>query len=244
MRLNAIILVTGLLAFANADLVARKDIDYNKGAPESHGVIGKAGDDACLASSSARQDCIAKIIARVTCTLTQNQSVVNRDASRLLKTATSGSLLSVTQHLLVPRSPIQIALLWATNSLLRSTIVKSAGPLSTRANRTAAVTRLAKQHVVVPSPTRIAVTSARLPPVLPLLKQQTPMTPSHPQLTIAKSAGPPSTPVNKTAMVTRHARQGAYAPALSGKAAASASPSIVRALRVKRPLMFLRYGRP
>ncbi|CAN9421840.1 unnamed protein product [Alternaria alternata] len=213
MRLNAIILVTGLLAFANADLVARKDIDYNKGAPESHGVIGKAGDDAC-------------------------------DASRLLKTATSGSLLSVTQHLLVPRSPIQIALLWATNSLLRSTIVKSAGPLSTRANRTAAVTRLAKQHVVVPSPTRIAVTSARLPPVLPLLKQQTPMTPSHPQLTIAKSAGPPSTPVNKTAMVTRHARQGAYAPALSGKAAASASPSIVRALRVKRPLMFLRYGRP
>lgn len=169
---------------------------------------------------------------------------VRQDASRLLKTATSGSLLSVTQHLLVPRSPIQIALLWATNSLLRSTIVKSAGPLSTRANRTAAVTRLAKQHVVVPSPTRIAVTSARLPPVLPLLKQQTPMTPSHPQLTIAKSAGPPSTPVNKTAMVTRHARQGAYAPALSGKAAASASPSIVRALRVKRPLMFLRYGRP
>ncbi|KAI5377394.1 hypothetical protein J4E82_003846 [Alternaria postmessia] len=220
MRLNAIILVTGLLAFANADLVARKDIDYNKGAPESHGVIGKAGDDAC------------------------NRSVVNRDASRLLKTATSGSLLNVTQHLLVPRLPIQIALLWATNSLLRSTIVKSAGPLSTRANRTAAVTRLAKQHVVVPSPTRIAVTSARLPPVLPLLKQQTPMTPSHPQLTIAKSAGPPSTPVNKTAMVTRHARQGAYAPALSGKAAASASPSIVRALRVKRPLMFLRYGRP
>lgn len=49
MRLNAIILVTGLLAFANADLVARKDIDYNKGAPESHGVIGKAGDDACVA---------------------------------------------------------------------------------------------------------------------------------------------------------------------------------------------------
>lgn len=169
---------------------------------------------------------------------------VRQDASRLLKTATSGSLLNVTQHLLVPRSPIQIALLWATNSLLRSTIVKSAGPLSTRANRTAAVTRLGKQHVVVPSPTRIAVTSARLPPVLPLLKQQTPMTPSHPQLTIAKSAGPPSTPVNKTAMVTRHARQGAYAPALSGKAAASASPSIVRALRVKRPLMFLRYERP
>lgn len=169
---------------------------------------------------------------------------VRQDASRLLKTATSGSLLNVTQHLLVPRLPIQIALLWATNSLLRSTIVKSAGPLSTRANRTAAVTRLAKQHVVVPSPTRIAVTSARLPPVLPLLKQQTPMTPSHPQLTIAKSAGPPSTPVNKTAMVTRHARQGAYAPALSGKAAASASPSIVRALRVKRPLMFLRYERP
>lgn len=31
-----------------------------------------------LASSSARQDCIAKIIARVTCTLTQNRSVVNR----------------------------------------------------------------------------------------------------------------------------------------------------------------------
>ncbi|CAN9320552.1 unnamed protein product [Alternaria sp. RS040] len=220
MRLNAIILVTGLLAFANADLVARKDTDYNKGAPESHGVIGKAGDDAC------------------------NQSVVNRDASRLLKTAISGSLLNVTQHLLVPRSPIQIALLWATNSLLRSTIVKSVGPLSTRANRTAAVTRLAKQHVVVPLPTRIAVTNARLPPVLPLFKKQTPMTPSHPRLTIAKSAGPPSTPVNKTAMVTRHARQRAYVPALSGKAAASASPSIVRALRVKRPLMFLRYERP
>ncbi|CAI9629449.1 unnamed protein product [Alternaria burnsii] len=49
MRLNAIIVVTGLLAFANADLVARKDTDYNKGAPESHGVIGKAGDDACVA---------------------------------------------------------------------------------------------------------------------------------------------------------------------------------------------------
>ncbi|CAN9370231.1 unnamed protein product [Alternaria alternata] len=190
MRLNAIILVTGLLAFANADLVARKDIDYNKGAPESHGVIGKAGDDACVALGC------------------------------------DSSLPACLEH------------------LLRSTIVKSAGPLSTRANRTAAVTRLAKQHVVVPSPTRIAVTSARLPPVLPLLKQQTPMTPSHPQLTIAKSAGPPSTPVNKTAMVTRHARQGAYALALSGKAAASASPSIVRALRVKRPLMFLRYGRP
>ena len=107
---------------------------------------------------------------------------VRQDASRLLKTATSGSLLNVTQHLLVPRLPIQIALLWATNSLLRSTI--------------------------------------------------------------AKSAGPPSTPVNKTAMVTRHARQRAYVLALSGKAAASASPSIVQALRVKRPLMFLRYERP
>jgi hypothetical protein len=169
---------------------------------------------------------------------------VRQDASRLLKTAMSGSLLNVTQHLLVPRSPIQIALLWATNSLLRSTIVKSAGPLSTRADRTAAVTRLAKQHVVVPSPTRIAVTSARLPPVLPLLKQQTPMTPSHPQSTIAKSAGPLSTPVNKTAMVTRHARQRAYVLALSGKAAASVSPSIVRALRVRRPSIFLRYERP
>ncbi|CAN9351927.1 unnamed protein product [Alternaria alternata] len=237
MRLNAIILVTGLLAFANADLVARKDIDYNKGAPESHGVIGKAGDDACVAlgCDASLPACLEQCAPGLHC----------EDYCACYLHSNPESICRQQGCVKAPQDCDKWELTERDTASAGSAIADSDSiAVGDQQSPPIDHCQVCRAAVYTCQQNCRAVTSARLPPVLPLLKQQTPMTPSHPQLTIAKSAGPPSTPVNKTAMVTRHARQGAYAPALSGKAAASASPSIVRALRVKRPLMFLRYERP
>jgi hypothetical protein len=171
---------------------------------------------------------------------------LEQHASKLLKTAIDGSSLNATRLILVPRQLNLTALPRVTNSPHQLTIAKSVGPLSTPVYKTAAVTRLARQHATALLPNGTAVTSARLPIVLPLFRWQRPTTSRqiHHQSTTVKSAGPPFTLVSRTAMATRLARHRAYVLGPRGIAAASASPPIAQPPRDRRPLMFLRYERP